>query len=189
MCLFAINRERTQPCNHPECVEFYKLVSKFCLSETSPVDNSNKRQTQGSEICEYERPSKIMSGKIEVKGPIGPFVPKLTYKEERGDTLFLPNEEYGDSENKSAQQQVDLHRNKFRESMTQNKGDQHLVPSFHEENQSSNGMLALNRAANAPSQYQSKNMQYNPKIALFRFSLIHNKTILKVIYCTCCSVK
>lgn len=105
---------------------------------------------------------------MESKGAIGPFVPKLPQKEERSDTLFLPNEEILEEEAKATHQQVDFHRPKFREGMAHGLADQPLGPSFQEDTQSSYGMFALNRAANAPTHYPAKNSQYSQKSSAFQ---------------------
>lgn len=168
MCLFAVDRERTQPCDHPECLEFYKLVSRLPSPETNPLGQAVKRPMPKTEPLDYERPSKKNSGKMEIKGPVGPFVPKLLYKEERGDTLYMPTDEMAELQSKFNQQTLDFHRAKFRETSMMGQNEQSMNGSGQDNTLSSYGMFALNRAANAPSQYGTKSMPYSQKNSAFQ---------------------
>ena len=56
MCLFAINRDQT--CDHEECIEFYRFVSKsIVILGPNPVDQLGKR-SQRNESSESEESSK-----------------------------------------------------------------------------------------------------------------------------------
>lgn len=132
------------------------------------MEPSTKRLPPKTETVEYERPSKKLSGKIETKGLVGPFVPKIHFKDERSETLFVPHEEISEMQAKYSQQQLDLHRGKFRESSIQGANEQHLSSPPQENTLSSYGMFALSRAANAPAQYSSKGPQYGQKNSAFQ---------------------
>ena len=127
-----------------------------------------KRKPLKSEPEDYEKPSKKISGKTDSKVAVGPFVPKLPSKEERGNTIYAPIEESPDLQPKFVNQEVDFHRENFRDVAGLAHLDPSLVSPPPENALSSYGMYALNRAANAPTSYSNKSGAYNAKSSAFQ---------------------
>lgn len=92
-----------------------------------------------------------MSGKAVSKTALSNYSAKSPFKDEHGDTLFVPNEEASAGQNKPMPQDIDISRARFREPQIR-PATQQLATQGPDSSLSSFGFFNLNRAANAPSQ-------------------------------------
>lgn len=102
---------------------------------------------------------KKKSAKAASKNALSNFPAGPSFKEDQGDTLYVPNEESAGGQSQTLVQDMDISRTRLREPQAR-ANTQQLANQAADGNMSSFGFFNLNRAANAPAQALRGNPHY-----------------------------